>query len=127
MLQKASNVVVVCVTVLILAAIAGAIFLIYKGKGTSDFTGVITTLMSALSLLGVGGTWLYSAAGAKSSHNAEQQTNGSLDARITTAISTALMTHDTLVHGVVPQIPPPLLATPTPDGTDGTAPSQPSH
>lgn len=118
MLKNASNFVVACVTLIFVAAIAGGVILIVDGKETlSTIVSGIAALASALSLL-------YASAGANSAHNADEQTNGKLKDAMNVAIQTALMTHDTMVHGVVPQLPPPLLATPPPstveEGSNGT-------
>lgn len=110
-LQKAPNVVVVCVTVLVGLAIAGEIVLAATGKPATDFTQLINNILTGLSVVGGGGALLYAGASARSAHNTEQQLNGSLDKRISDAIQTALSAHDAEVHGVSPSVPPPLNAS----------------
>lgn len=105
-LQKASNVVVVCVTLIAAMLILGMVFLIYKGR--ADLKDAMTLVTG----LGAAFAWLYSSAGANSGHNVEKQLNGQLDARL----KALLAEHDAEVHGSAPTVPPPSnAAVPFPD------------
>jgi hypothetical protein len=116
-LQKAPNIVVACVTTIILATIAGVVLLTITGHSTTDFSYLIGNILSGLGVLGSGGAFLYASASARSAHNVEEQTNGTMDERISNGIQRALLAHDIEVHGVSPSVPPPLN---TPGGIGGT-------
>ena len=85
--SKASNVVVVCTTIIAVVLIAAMAFLVYKGRANME------SVMSLVSGLGAIGAWLYSSAGSQSAHNVETQINGSLDKRMDAAINAALLKH----------------------------------
>lgn len=85
--SKASNVVVVCTTIIAVVLIAAMAFLVYKGRASLE------NVMSLVSGLGAIGAWLYSSAGSQSAHNVETQINGSLDKRMDAAINAALLKH----------------------------------
>ena len=94
MLQKASNVVVVCVTLVFIAALTGVTILAALNRPTSSVTNFIMAGLSGLGALGSAGALLYSSASAQTATDVHQQLNGSLDTRIQHAIATALVQHD---------------------------------
>lgn len=87
MFSKASNVVVVCTTIIAVVLITAMVFLVYKGRASLE------NVMSLVSGLGAIGAWLYSSAGSQSAHNVETQINGAMDKRIQGAIDAALLKH----------------------------------
>jgi hypothetical protein len=105
------------VTILIGLAIACVTILVVTGHNTSELDNLITNILAGLSVLGGGGAFLYASASAKSAHNVEEQTNGTLDTKISSAIKSALLEHDAEVHGVNPTVPPPLNAPEVKSGT----------
>lgn len=110
--SKASNVVVVCSTVIAVVLIAAMAFLVYKGRASLE------NVMSLVSGLGAIGAWLYSSAGSQSAHNVETQINGSLDKRMDAAINAALLKHQQSLN----QQPTTVVVTPpvgTPEVHDG--------
>lgn len=84
---KASNVVVVCTTVIAVVLIGVMGFLVFENRLS------LPDVMSFVSGLGALGAWLYSSAGSQSAHNVETQINGSLDKRMDAAINAALLKH----------------------------------
>lgn len=109
--SKASNVVVVCTTIIAVVLIAAMAFLVYKGRASLE------NVMSLVSGLGAIGAWLYSSAGSQSAHNVETQINGSLDKRMDAAINAALLKHQQSLA----QQPTTVVVTPpaTPEVHDG--------
>lgn len=111
MLQKAPNVVIVCLTAVIIAAIGVTGWLVTTGHSASEVKDILGTVLGGLSTVAAGGAWLYASASAKSGDNVEKQLNGNLDARMAVMLQKALLTHDIEVHGANPTVPPPLLST----------------
>ena len=104
MFSKASNVVVVCSTVIAVVLIGVMGFLVYKGRMS------LPDVMSFVSGIGALGAWLYSSAGSQSAHNVETQINGSLDKRMDAAINAALLKHTQSIS----QQPTTVVVTPQP-------------
>lgn len=93
--RRASNVVVVCVTILIGLALAGVIVLAALGRNSDMVEHLITTVLNGLGVVAGTGAWLYASAGANTSKNVEKQLNGNLDKRI----ADALAQHESDEHG----------------------------
>lgn len=111
MFAKASNVVVVCTTVIAVVLIGVMGFLVFENRLS------LPDVMSFVSGLGALGAWLYSSAGSQSAHNVETQINGAMDKRIQGAIDAALLKHTQSMA----QQPTTVVVTPqaTPEVHDG--------
>lgn len=105
-LQKAPNVIVVCVTLIILAVIIGSTVLIATNHDPSQIQKVLPTVLSGLAALSGAGAWLYAGASAKSGENVEKQMNGTLDAKIADAVTAAIGAHAQVAHQPVTVITP---------------------
>ncbi len=98
MFSKAPNpILVVCATAILIAILGAYVFLSANGKDAAEISRFVNTILNfgMIVLTGVGVT--AAGAAAKTSTEAKEaaeqavkQTNGDLDARITTAIETAL-------------------------------------
>jgi len=89
-LTKAPNLVVACVTIVLVAVIVAVTVLSVSHANTQDLFRLISMVFSGAGLLTGTGAFLYSSAAAKSGSTTEQRLNGELDARIQNAILVAL-------------------------------------
>lgn len=112
MLQKAPNIIVVCVTGVILAVIASITILIVTNHDPSSVEKLLPTVLSGLAALAGAGSWLYAASSAKSGDNVEKQMNGTLDAKIAGAITTAMDAHARASHQAVTVVTPVVTTSP---------------
>lgn len=99
MLEKAPNIVVVCATLLIIAAMTAVTVLIALGRSSSELEHLITTILNGLGVIAGTGAFLYAGASARTSHNVEKELNGNLDERVAKSVHAALVLHETLGHG----------------------------
>lgn len=97
-LQKAPNVIVVCVTLIVISVILGSTILIATNHDPSQLQKILPTILSGLAALSGAGAWLYAGASATSGNNVEKQMNGTLDAKITNAVATAMTAHAQTSH-----------------------------
>lgn len=89
--NKAPNPVLVgAITVVILSVLGCLTFLVWLGKDTASVFQMVNLLIGALSTFSAAGAMVYAGAAARQSDKAVEQTNGQLDERIKTAITTAL-------------------------------------
>lgn len=105
-LQKAPNVIIVCVTLIIVSVIIGTTLLIATNHDPSQLQKILPTVLSGLAALSGAGAWLYAGASAQSGTNVEKQMNGSLDKKIGDAITTALSAHAQTSHQAVTVVTP---------------------
>ena len=105
-LQKAPNVIVVCVTVIVLAVILGSTALIITNHDPSQLQKIIPTILSGLATLAGAGAWLYAGASAQSGTNVERQMNGTLDKKIGDAVTSAMTAHALTSHQPVTVVTP---------------------
>jgi hypothetical protein len=105
-LQKAPNVIVVCVTVIVVSVIVGTTVLIATNHDPSQLQKILPTILSGLATLTGAGAWLYAGASAKSGDNVEKQMNGTLNTKIAQAISVAMYEHANASHQPVTIVTP---------------------
>lgn len=105
-LSKAPNVIVVCVTLILMAVIVGSTVLIATNHDPSQLQKILPTVLSGLAALSGAGAWLYAGASAQSGTNVEKQLNGTLDKKIGDAVTTALQAHSLTSHQPVTVVTP---------------------
>lgn len=89
-LKNVPAVVWVCLTVAFLGVLTALIVLAAIGADSTELMRFLNLIMNAAILLVGGAGAVYSGAAAKSAQDAAQQTNGALDERIATAVTSAL-------------------------------------
>lgn len=97
-LSKAPNVIVVCVTLVIVSVIIGTTILIATNHDPSQLQKILPTVLSGLAAVSGAGAWLYAGASAQSGTNVEKQMNGTLDKKIGDAVSAAISAHAQAAH-----------------------------
>lgn len=85
-----NTVVIICATVVTITLIGCITVLSVYSRSTDDLFRFLNTILNGAGVLSGLGAFLYAGAAAKSSQVAAQQTNGSLDERIQTAVHKAL-------------------------------------
>lgn len=97
-LQKAPNVIVVCVTLIIVSVIVASTVLIVTNHDPSQIQKILPTVLSGLAALSGAGAFLYAGASAQSGNNVEKQLNGTLDKKIGDAVTAAISAHAQAAH-----------------------------
>lgn len=97
-LSKAPNVIVVCVTLIIVSVIVASTVLIVTNHDPSQIQKILPTVLSGLAALSGAGAFLYAGASAQSGSNVEKQMNGTLDKKIGDAVSSAISAHAQAAH-----------------------------
>lgn len=92
--KNAPNALIYSVALCFVAVIVAFTVLSAVGGNTSDLRAFLVPIVSVLSALFSAGTLITSGAAAKSSANADDQTNGQLDAKIETAVRRAIYRPD---------------------------------
>lgn len=92
--KNAPNALIYSVALCFVAVIAAFTVLSATGGNTSDLRAFLVPIVSVLSALFSAGALITSGSAAKSSANAEDQTNGQLDAKIETAVRRAIYAPD---------------------------------
>jgi hypothetical protein len=83
-------VLIVCGTVIAITVILCLTVLSYYGKDASEVRSLVNTVVNLATLILSGGAFVVSGAGYRSAKTTEENTNGSLDTRITKAVRAAL-------------------------------------
>ena len=112
-LQKAPNVIVACVTVIIVSVIVGSTVLIATNHDPSQLQKILPTVLSGLAALSGAGAWLYAGASAQSGTNVEKQMNGTLDKKIGDAVTSAMTAHSLTSHQPVTVVTPVMTQPPS--------------
>jgi len=92
MLKNAPNSVIWAVALCFIGVVGAFVALSIAGADTADFRAFLNTVMNLVTVILSGGALLAAGAAAKSSANAEEQTNGSLDKRIEHGVRRAIVT-----------------------------------
>lgn len=92
--KNAPNALIYSVALCFVAVIAAFTVLSAVGGNTSDLRAFLVPIVSVLSALFSAGTLITSGAAAKSSANADEQTNGQLDKKIEVAVRKAIYAPD---------------------------------
>lgn len=72
------GIVAVCITIVFLGTAGGFVYLAATGADSTEFKGFIDTLFQFIIAVVSGGAFIAAGSAAKSSRNAEHQTNGEL-------------------------------------------------
>lgn len=105
MRRAPSTVVVIAVTLAFVALLGAIVAVTLADKSTAPIDGLIDRGLALLGALGGAGALAYSASGARSAAAAQEQTNGSLDARMRAAVAAgiaAALDGQDNVHGAPP-------------------------
>ena len=89
MFKNAPNSVIWAVAFAFASVVAAFTILSINGADTGDFRAFLNTVMNLVTVVLSGGALVAAGAAAKSSANAEEQTNGSLDRKIEGAVRRA--------------------------------------
>ncbi len=89
-----ANVWVICATVAFMTLIACFTFLAYTESDATELRALINTVFNAVSVIFSGGAFVYGAAAARASRNADTQTNGGLETRIRDVVRSEMRGND---------------------------------
>lgn len=92
MFKNAPNSVIWAVVIAFLGVVGAFVSLSIAGADTADFRAFLNTVMNLVTVILSGGALVAAGAAAKSSANAEEQTNGSLDKKIEDSVRRAVST-----------------------------------